>query len=200
VENPADSEQDGQVQCCQVHDIVLDVINQLSAEEGFVTVLLSEDDQQASTLSSAMQKRKIRRLSINNNSIESYAASPTASRQQLSKVRSLEYLISLARSRRYRPCRAFVSCVCLLRCLFYVTGKRSSTIGSVMVASEHLRFHDRMSRPSLGDIRNTQPSSPIDFTAASTRSGWHRYRQIPSPHKSPACIYEVSLKFALPRL
>jgi Leucine-rich repeat (LRR) protein len=85
----APSEQDGQVHYCQVHDMVLELINHLSAEEGFVTVL-SEDGQQAGTLTSAMQKRKIRRLSLHNNSTGSYGASPEAEKEQLSKVRSLD--------------------------------------------------------------------------------------------------------------
>ena len=90
------------------------------------------------------------------------------------------------------------SSLSLLRCLFCVMGKRSSMTGSVMVAPEHLRFHDRMSRPLLGDIRNTQAPPQVDFTAASRRLGWHRYHQFPSLPKSPTRIYEVSLKFALP--
>ena len=81
--------------------------------------------------------------------------------------------------------------------LFCVMRKPSSTTGSVMVAPEHLRFRDRMSRLSLGDIRNTQRPPPVDFTTASRRSGWHHYCQFPSPPKSPVSIYEVSLKFAL---
>ena len=76
-------------------------------------------------------------------------------------------------------------------------GKRSSTTVSVMVAPEHLRFCDHMSCPLLGDIHNTQPPLLADLTAASRWSVWHRYRQFPSPPKSPAHIYEVSLKFAL---
>jgi disease resistance protein RPM1 len=63
-QSPFTRERDGQVHHCQVHDMVLELINRLSVEEGFVTVLLSEDGQQASTLTSAMQKRKIRRLSL----------------------------------------------------------------------------------------------------------------------------------------
>jgi Leucine-rich repeat (LRR) protein len=75
---------------CQVHDMALELINQLSAVEGFVTTLFSEDSQQGSTLASAVQKRKIRRLSLHNNSIESFASPNKASREQLSKVRSLD--------------------------------------------------------------------------------------------------------------
>ena len=63
------------------------------------------------------------------------------------------------------------SSLSLLRCLFCVMGKRSSTTGSVMVAPEHLRFHDRMSRLLLGDIRNTQSPPSATFIAASRRSG-----------------------------
>jgi Leucine-rich repeat (LRR) protein len=70
--------------------MVLELINQLSAVEGFVTTLFSEDSQQGSTLASAVQKRKIRRLSLHNNSIESFASPNKASREQLSKVRSLD--------------------------------------------------------------------------------------------------------------
>ena len=55
----------------------------------------------------------------------------------------------------------------LLRCLFCVMGKRSSTTGSVMVAPEHLRFRDHMSCPLLGDIHNTQPPLLAAFTTAS---------------------------------
>jgi hypothetical protein len=75
------------VPACQVHDMVLELINQLSAEEGLFTTLLSEDGQQASTLTSAVQKMKIRRLSIHNSN-ESYASAEA--REQLSKVRSLD--------------------------------------------------------------------------------------------------------------
>ena len=63
------------------------------------------------------------------------------------------------------------SSLSLLWCLFSVTGKRSCMTGSVMVAPKHLRFWDRMSRPSLGDIRNTQPPPPATFTTASRQSG-----------------------------
>ena len=65
----------------------------------------------------------------------------------------------------------FGSSLSLLRCLFCVMGQRSSMTGSVMVALEHLRFHDCMSHPSLGDIRNTQPPPPATFTTASRQSG-----------------------------
>ncbi|XP_066382738.1 disease resistance protein RGA5-like isoform X3 [Miscanthus floridulus] len=75
------------VHACRVHDMVLELINQLSSEEGFVTTLLLEDGQQASALTSAVQKRKIRRLSIHNSNKSD--ASPEA-REQLSKVRSLD--------------------------------------------------------------------------------------------------------------
>jgi hypothetical protein len=68
-----------------------------------------------------------------------------------------------------------------------------------MVAPEHLRFWDRMSCPSLGDIRNMQPPPLAPFTSASKRTGWHRYRQFPSLPKSPARIYEVSFKFVFSR-
>ena len=57
------------------------------------------------------------------------------------------------------------SSLSLLRCLFCVMGKRSSVTGSVMVAPEHLIFHDRMSRPSLGDIlkchHHSRQTSPL---------------------------------------
>jgi hypothetical protein len=56
-----------------------------------LVALFAKKKKQASTLTSAKQKMKIRRLSLHNNSIESYAASPNkASREQLSKVRSLD--------------------------------------------------------------------------------------------------------------
>jgi hypothetical protein len=45
-----------------------------------------------------------------------------------------------------------------------------------------------MSIPSLGDI-NMQPLPLVDFTAASKRSRWQRYRQFPSPPKSSACVF-----------
>jgi hypothetical protein len=44
------TEQDGQVHCCRVDDMVLELINKLSAEEGFTVLLSAEDGQQASTL------------------------------------------------------------------------------------------------------------------------------------------------------
>lgn len=76
--------QDGQVHACQVHDMVLEFINKLSAEEGFVTELLS-DGQQAGT--SAVQK-KIRRLSLH---AERTTFASTEARERLSypHVRSL---------------------------------------------------------------------------------------------------------------
>ncbi|CAN6197327.1 unnamed protein product [Urochloa humidicola] len=71
----------------QVHDMVLELINQLSAEESFATTLLS-DGQQASTGTTVVQQRKkIRRLSLHDSN--KFNASQEA-REQLSKVRSLD--------------------------------------------------------------------------------------------------------------
>ncbi|XP_052138642.1 disease resistance protein RGA5-like [Oryza glaberrima] len=77
--------EDGKVHVCKVHDMVLELINQLSAEEDFVTTYLS-DGQQAGKNTCTTQKKKIRRLSLHK-SYKSYA-SPEA-REQYSKVRSL---------------------------------------------------------------------------------------------------------------
>ncbi|KAF8690505.1 hypothetical protein HU200_040863 [Digitaria exilis] len=63
--NTLDMISETEVHACQVHDMMLELINQLSAEEGFVTTLLS-DGQQAST--TPVQRRKIRRLSLHNSS------------------------------------------------------------------------------------------------------------------------------------
>ncbi|TVU04224.1 hypothetical protein EJB05_50203, partial [Eragrostis curvula] len=79
-------DQDGQVHACQVHDMVLEVINQLSAEDDFVTRLRS-DDHQAGARPFAGQERKIRRLSLHYSN-KTYASSPEA-REHLSRVRSL---------------------------------------------------------------------------------------------------------------
>ncbi|CAN6171448.1 unnamed protein product [Urochloa humidicola] len=71
----------------QVHDMVLELINQLSAQESFATTLLS-DGQQASTRTAAVQPRKkIRRLSLHDS--YKFNASQEA-REQVSKVRSLD--------------------------------------------------------------------------------------------------------------
>ncbi|CAL5066326.1 unnamed protein product [Urochloa decumbens] len=75
---------DGEVHACQVHDMVLELINQLSAEEGFVTTLLP-DGQQAGTRTSAPQKKKIRRLSLHYSN-RSYASPEEIA--HLSRVRS----------------------------------------------------------------------------------------------------------------
>lgn len=76
---------DGKVHACKVHDMVLELINQLSVEEDFVTTYLS-DGQQTGKHTCTAQKKKIRRLSLHNSN-KSYA-SPEA-REQLSKVRSI---------------------------------------------------------------------------------------------------------------
>ncbi|CAN6197324.1 unnamed protein product [Urochloa humidicola] len=75
-----------EVHACQVHDMMLELINQLSAEEGFATTLLS-DGQQASNPITAVQQRKIRRLSLHG-CTKSYASQEA--REQMSKVRSLD--------------------------------------------------------------------------------------------------------------
>nr|ABA99535.1 NB-ARC domain containing protein [Oryza sativa Japonica Group] len=73
---------DGKVHQCKVHDMVLELINQLSVEEDFVTTYLS-DGQQTGKHTCTAQKKKIRRLSLHNSN-KSYA-SPEA-REQLSKL------------------------------------------------------------------------------------------------------------------
>ncbi|CAL5066339.1 unnamed protein product [Urochloa decumbens] len=75
-----------EVHACQVHDMVLELINQLSAEEGFATTVLS-DGQQARTHTTTVRQRKIRRLSLHNSN-KSYALQQE--REQLFKVRSLD--------------------------------------------------------------------------------------------------------------
>ncbi|CAN6213574.1 unnamed protein product [Urochloa humidicola] len=75
-----------EVHACQVHDLVLELINQLSAQEGFATTLLS-DGQKASTCTTVVQQRKIRRLSLHNSS-KSYDSQQA--RDELSKVRSFD--------------------------------------------------------------------------------------------------------------
>lgn len=77
------SDQDGQVHAFHVHDIVLELINQVAAEEGFVTIISA--GQQASTRTYAVQMKNIRRLSLHNHS--AVLVLPEAN--QLSKVRSL---------------------------------------------------------------------------------------------------------------
>ncbi|KAF8731833.1 hypothetical protein HU200_015774 [Digitaria exilis] len=76
-----------EVHSCQVHDMVLELINQLSAEEGFLITFLS-DGRQASSCKpkTAVQQRKIRRLSLHNSN-KSYASQEA--REKLFKVRSL---------------------------------------------------------------------------------------------------------------
>lgn len=76
---------DGKVHACKVHDMVLELINQLSVEEDFVTTYLS-DGQQACKCTYTTQKKKIRRLSLHNSN-KSYASQEA--REQLSKVRSI---------------------------------------------------------------------------------------------------------------
>uniref|UniRef100_A0A0E0RIK3 Uncharacterized protein n=1 Tax=Oryza rufipogon TaxID=4529 RepID=A0A0E0RIK3_ORYRU len=77
--------EDGKVHACKVHDMVLELINQLSVEEDFVTTYLS-DGQQAGKCTYTTQKKKIRRLSLHNSN-KSYASQEA--REQLSKVRSI---------------------------------------------------------------------------------------------------------------
>ncbi|TVU33340.1 hypothetical protein EJB05_25151, partial [Eragrostis curvula] len=76
---------DDSVYACQVHDMVLELINQLSAEEGFAGMLLP-DGQQADTSASAAQGKQMRRLSLHN--FNKTHASREA-REQWSKLRSL---------------------------------------------------------------------------------------------------------------
>ncbi|KAF2908265.1 disease resistance protein Pik-2-like isoform X2 [Oryza sativa Japonica Group] len=78
--------EDGKVHECRVHDMVLELINQLSAEEDFVTTYLSDGQQAGKCTCTTQKKKKIHRLSLHNSN-KSYA-SPEA-REQLSKVRSL---------------------------------------------------------------------------------------------------------------
>ncbi|TVU33342.1 hypothetical protein EJB05_25153, partial [Eragrostis curvula] len=83
---PCDPDFDGSVDKCQVHDMVLELINQLSAEEGFGSMLLLPDGQQADTSASAAQRKQMRRLSLHN--FNKTHASREA-REQWSKLRSL---------------------------------------------------------------------------------------------------------------
>ncbi|CAD6226199.1 unnamed protein product [Miscanthus lutarioriparius] len=87
VEEPLIFKRDGLVHSCQVHDMVHELINQLSAEEAFVTTLLL-DGQQVGTSTPAMQQQKIRRLSLRNSN-KSYG-SPDEAMEKLCKVRSLD--------------------------------------------------------------------------------------------------------------
>uniref|UniRef100_A0A0E0BTX0 AAA+ ATPase domain-containing protein n=1 Tax=Oryza glumipatula TaxID=40148 RepID=A0A0E0BTX0_9ORYZ len=70
--------EDGKVHACKVHDMVLELINQLSVEEDFVTTYLSDGKCTYTT-----QKKKIRRLSLHNSN-KSYASQEA--REQLSKL------------------------------------------------------------------------------------------------------------------
>ncbi|KAL6639019.1 hypothetical protein ACP70R_022749 [Stipagrostis hirtigluma subsp. patula] len=83
---PADihitAHQDDQVHAFQIHDLVLELINKLSAEEGFLTMLWS-DGQRAST---SMVQKKIRRLAIHNDT-STYPSSEASG--QLRQARSL---------------------------------------------------------------------------------------------------------------
>uniref|UniRef100_A0A0D9Y065 NB-ARC domain-containing protein n=1 Tax=Leersia perrieri TaxID=77586 RepID=A0A0D9Y065_9ORYZ len=85
MDSPLYDLEDGKVHACKVHDMVLELINQLSAEEDFATTYLS-DGQQVDKRTFTTQKKKIRRLSLHNNN-KSYD-SPEA-REELSKLRSL---------------------------------------------------------------------------------------------------------------
>uniref|UniRef100_A0A0E0HYD3 AAA+ ATPase domain-containing protein n=1 Tax=Oryza nivara TaxID=4536 RepID=A0A0E0HYD3_ORYNI len=80
-------DRDGQVHACQVHDMVLELTNMLSAEEGFVT-LMPSDDKEEGILVPAVPK-KVRRLSYSyrfRNSTNVYATAHA--RGSLSQVRS----------------------------------------------------------------------------------------------------------------
>ncbi|KAL6843121.1 hypothetical protein ACP4OV_026834 [Aristida adscensionis] len=91
------TEQYGQVHGCRVHDMVLDLINRFSAEEGFMTTLLSEDGEQAGT---STAQNKIRRLSIHNgiygyaDAHDNFPLLQGKERTDLSKVRSLNIFSS----------------------------------------------------------------------------------------------------------
>ncbi|PAN10310.1 hypothetical protein PAHAL_2G086300 [Panicum hallii] len=71
---------------CQLHDMVLELIIKLSAEEGFATTLLS-DGEQAGASSHQREREIIRRLSLHNSS---NANASITERKLLSKVRSLD--------------------------------------------------------------------------------------------------------------
>ncbi|KAG2641095.1 hypothetical protein PVAP13_2KG150216 [Panicum virgatum] len=73
-----------EVYACQLHDMVLELIIKLSAEEGFVTASLSDGDQAGA--SSLHQREIIRRLSLHNSSNTDASINE---RKLLSKVRSL---------------------------------------------------------------------------------------------------------------
>jgi len=76
---------ESEVYACQLHDMVLQLIIKLSAEEGFATTLLSDDEQAGASW--LHQRKIIRRLSIHNrrNTIASINE-----RKGLFKVRSLD--------------------------------------------------------------------------------------------------------------
>uniref|UniRef100_A0A0D9Y067 AAA+ ATPase domain-containing protein n=1 Tax=Leersia perrieri TaxID=77586 RepID=A0A0D9Y067_9ORYZ len=85
MKNPHYNPEDGKVHACKVHDMVLELINQLSVEENFATTYLS-DGQQVGKRTCTTHKKKIRRLSLHNSN-KSYAS--LEAREELSKVRSL---------------------------------------------------------------------------------------------------------------
>jgi disease resistance protein RPM1 len=73
-----------EVYACQLHDMVLELIIKLSAEEGFITTLLSHGEEAGA--SSLHQREIIRRLSLHNSSNTNASINE---RKLLSKVRSL---------------------------------------------------------------------------------------------------------------
>jgi len=73
------------VYACQLHDMVLELIIKLSAEEGFVTASLSDGEQAGA--SSLHQKEIIRQLSLHNSSNTNASINE---RKELFKVRSFD--------------------------------------------------------------------------------------------------------------
>ncbi|CAM0877582.1 unnamed protein product [Alopecurus aequalis] len=123
---PMKIDKDGRAQACIVHDMMMDVICDLSSEENFVTVLdfIKED---------MPVQRKPRRLSIQKPMDEvSYTRLDTMS---LSKVRSFTHFNSLAGNRRFSLSRFRVLRVLDLEdCHLYGSNLRG--VGNLL----HLRY------------------------------------------------------------
>ncbi|KAG2641106.1 disease resistance protein PIK6-NP-like [Panicum virgatum] len=83
--SPFDVFGETEVYACQLHDMVLEFIIKLSAEEGFGTTLLSDGEQAGA--SSLHQREITRRLSLHNSSTTN---APINERKELFKVRSLD--------------------------------------------------------------------------------------------------------------
>ncbi|EEE66835.1 hypothetical protein OsJ_23612 [Oryza sativa Japonica Group] len=88
-------ENDGQVHACQVHDMVLEFTNQLSAEEGFVAAMPLDSEKEGILVPSV--QKKVRRLSYNYRDNDSFlhgtyyttnTYATAEARESLSRVRS----------------------------------------------------------------------------------------------------------------